>query len=298
MTETNHAPRRCASPLLIEGTQSLAGFVSRAVQASRNALGSPTSRPSELLSKKRGARQGGVCRLGPFALRAVIVLTALHGFFAPAVGVSAELLRGGRVGWARLITPSSDWAIHSDQDPKLARFIRSETSLNIDPVWYTVDPADLEHLCAYPYVYVKDLTRYSQTQDLDNLREFLRRGGFIFIDPCTAHFTASQAESFVKRHAALYARLLPGTEARLLPANHELFRCYFTVTTDDLFTPDMIRLGAQKPPNTAMYGVYQGDRIISVISVTGLECGWPQTPQRVPGCMKMIVNSYVYAMTR
>jgi hypothetical protein len=37
--------------------------------------------------------------------------------------------------------------------------------------------------------------------------------------------------------------------------------------------------------------------MVAVISMYGLECGWPQTPKRAPGCMKFILNIYIYAMT-
>lgn len=214
-----------------------------------------------------------------------------------AGAASAPKPRGGRVGWARLITPSGQWDIHSDRDPDLAEFIRKQTSLNIDPTWNAVDAGDLEKLCAYPFIYAKDLSRVMSQHDLGNIGEYLRRGGFILIDPCSA--TASfSADSFLRQHGELFSRLLPGSTVRELPDSHEIFRCYFTVTVDDLFSPDMIRAGASKPPKIGMLGVFQGDRLIAVISVSGLECGWPQTPGRTPGCMKAIVNTYVYAMTR
>jgi hypothetical protein len=206
--------------------------------------------------------------------------------------------RGGRVGWARLITSDAGWGVHSDQDPKLASFIRSQTSLNIDPIWYSVRPSDLKELCAYPFVYVKDLTRVSDPSGESNLQEYLRRGGFICVDPCTARFSAVETELFFEKHEKWFARLFPTAVIRTLPDAHEIFRCYFTVGVDDLFTPDMIRAGAVKPPQIGMRGVFEGDHLIAVISTSGLECGWPQTPQRMPGCMKLIVNAYVYAMTR
>ncbi len=228
------------------------------------------------------------------------------GIFTIALGLLATSLsaaektapRGGRVGWARLITSDSNWGIHSDQDPKLASFIRGETSLNIDPTWYSVYAAELEKLCAYPFLYVKDLTRLTDQLDRTNLQEYIKRGGFICIDPCTTHFSAYDLESFIKRHATYFAKLLPGATVRELPDNHEIFHCYFTVKVDDLFTPDVVRAGGAKPARIGMQGVFVGERMIGVISVSGLECGWPQTPGRQPGCMKMIVNSYVYAMTR
>lgn len=229
-------------------------------------------------------------------LAGIFLLFALVGVRTGAA--SAPEPRGGRVGWARLITSDSAWGLHSDQDSKLAKFIRSQTSLNIDPVWYSVEPGNLDKLCAYPFVYVKYLTLVRNPHDIENIQEYLRRGGFIFVDPCTTRFSATDTENFLRNHEEWFTRMFPESTVRELPDSHELFRCYFTVTVGDLFTPDMIRLGASKPPRIGMLGVFRGDRLIAVISVSGLECGWPQTPQRMPGCMQLIVNSYVYAMTR
>lgn len=246
--------------------------------------------PAEVFSTKCSVRPGRVSSV--FGLLSVLLIVAMT---CTTPSLCAAETRGGRVGWARLITSHPQWAIHSNQDPQLARFIRSETTLNIDPVWYTVDSSDLEKLCAYPYVYAKDLTRLTQTHDLENIREYFRRGGFLCIDPCTSGL---DLEAFRREHVAWFSRLFPKSTVRELPDTHEFFRCYFSVTVDDLFTPDMIRRGATKPSQIGMRGVFLDDRMIAVISLSGLECGWPQTPQRVPGCMKMIVNSYVYAMTR
>jgi hypothetical protein len=214
------------------------------------------------------------------------------------VSAEAEVHRGGLVGWARLATPDSAWALHSDQDPKLAEFIRSQTSLNIDPVWYTARPGELGELCTYPFIYVKDLTRLNAPDHLKNVQEYLRRGGFLCIDPCVNGFSPTKKLALIRRHADLFKTLFPDCVVRELPDSHEIYRCYFSVTVHELYTPDMIKRGATKPPNIGLRGVFLDNRMIAVISTTGLECGWPETPQRAPACMKMIVNSYIYAMTR
>ncbi|MFT3867794.1 MAG: DUF4159 domain-containing protein [Nibricoccus sp.] len=219
----------------------------------------------------------------------------LFGKESPA---DSEVHRGGLVGWARLATPDKAWALHSDQDPKLAAFIRSQTSLNIDPVWYTASPGELGELCTYPFIYVKDLTRLGAPEHLTNIQEYLRRGGFLCIDPCVNGFSPAQKLDLIRRHTDLFKKLFPDSVVRELADDHEIYRCYFSVTVHELYTPDMIKRGAKKPANIGMRGVFRGDRMIAIISITGLECGWPETPQRAPACMKMIVNSYIYAMTR
>lgn len=214
-----------------------------------------------------------------------------------ALGPPAQS-RGGRVGWGRLSTPGSQWGRHGDQDPRLARFIADQTTLNLDRVWYAVEPDTLDHLCTYPFIFAKDLLRIADPDHLKNLREYLRRGGFLCIDPCVNGFSESAKESLTQQYGDLFTRLFPDCRMRELPDDHEIYRCYFPVTVDGLYTPDLIRAGGVKPPHIGMRGVFLGDRMIAVVSITGLECGWPETPQRVPACMKMITNVYVYAMTR
>lgn len=218
----------------------------------------------------------------------------------PCVLGAPQSARGGRVSWARLITSSGQSWVHSEQDPKLASFIGSQTSLNIDPDWQYVRAGDLDKLCAFPFLYVKDLTDISGDEDLRNLREYLQRGGFICVDPCFAGSITKDEDSkaFILRHQAWFTKLVPGSTLRELPDTHEIYRCYFNVKVDDLFPRAMLNQGAQKPPRIGLQGVFLGDRMIAVVGASGLECGWPQTPQRTPGCMKMIVNMYVYAMTR
>jgi hypothetical protein len=235
-----------------------------------------------------------------FPLRrfALALLAAGVFFTATLSSVSAAEARGGRVGWARLITPDARWGLHSNQDPKLADFIGTQTSLNIDPVWYSVAPDNLDQLCAYPFIYVKELVRISDPAHLRNIQEYVKRGGFICIDPCVNGFSPERKEDLVRRNAALFKQLFPESSVRELADDHEIYRCYFPVTVDELYTPDMIRRGAVKPAHIGLRGIFLGERMIAVISIAGLECGWPETPQRVPGCMKLIVNSYIYAMTR
>jgi hypothetical protein len=202
------------------------------------------------------------------------------------------------VGWARLITANSGWALHSDQDPKLARFIGEQTTLNIDPVWYSVSAVNVTDLCAYPFIYAKDLTQVRDRQQLRNIGEYLRRGGFLCIDPCTTRWSSYTVDDFLRRHTEIFAAILPGCTVRALADDDPLYRCYFTVTIDDVFSRDMVRAGASRPAHMPAWGVYVGGRMTAVIHTSGLECGWPQTPGRVPGCEKLIVNTYVYAMTR
>lgn len=208
---------------------------------------------------------------------------------------SAAEPRGGRVAWGRMITQSAYWNFHSDRDPSLARFIRKETTLNIDPTWYAVNPSNLEQLCRIPLIYVKNLSDVRREADLQNIREYLRRGGFLCIDACSTPPRTPDMEVYFRTNRDILQRLIPGAEVRSLPETAAIYHCYFGVQRADLYPP-----GNRSSPgeHQGLYGVFDGKRMVGVISMYGLECGWPETPARQPGCMKMIVNIYVYAMTR
>jgi len=231
------------------------------------------------------------------ALYRIVCALAGLALGALAVGGADAVSRGGRVGWARLTTPGSQRGRHSDQDPRLVRFIGDQTSLNLGREWYAVAPDKIEQLCVYPFIFAKDLLSISVPAHRKNLQEYLQRGGFLCIDPCVNGFSPAEKEDLVRQYGVWFTRLFPDCSMRELPDDHEIYRCYFPVTVAELYPPDMIRAGAIKPPHIGMQGIFLGGRMIAVISITGLECGWPETPQRVPACLKMITNIYVYAMT-
>lgn len=207
----------------------------------------------------------------------------------------ANQLRADRVDWARLITPNPDWDVHGDRDPDLAQFIRDNTSLDIQRSPHSANPAQLSALCNHPFLYAKDLRWVSDTAQLTNIGEYLRRGGFLCVDACATEAVNPDMEVYLRDNSAIFKRLFPEAEIRKLPATHGIFNCYYKLSRADVYTADM---GNQaRCANYGLHGVFLGDRMVAVISMYGLECGWPQTPKRTAGCMKFILNMYIYAMT-
>jgi hypothetical protein len=224
---------------------------------------------------------------------ALFVATA--SAFVTSSLIGAVQPRGGHVDWARLITPDRDWEIHGDHDPDLADFIRQNTNLDIPSTSNSADPGNLDQLCRYPFIYAKNLTQVRKAAQLANIREYLRRGGFICIDACGASITTPDLQAYFRDHYDFFKRMFPAAEIRQLRENHGVYNCYFKVRESDIFTPDMGRHVREQ--YYGLYGVVVDHRMVAVISMDGLECGWPQTPMRTPGCMKLILNIYIYAMT-
>jgi hypothetical protein len=208
---------------------------------------------------------------------------------------AADQLRAERVDWARLVTPNKDWDAHGDRDPALAQFIRANTSLDIQRSPVPANPAYLDGLCLHPFIYAKDLRWVSDATHLTNIGEYLRRGGFMCVDACATESVNPDMEIYLRENSAIFKRIFPEAGIRKLPETHGIYSCYYKLSRADVYTTDM---GNQaRCANYGLYGVYLGDRMVAVISMYGLECGWPQTPQRTTGCMKLILNIYMYAMT-
>ncbi|MBC8094656.1 MAG: DUF4159 domain-containing protein [Akkermansiaceae bacterium] len=208
---------------------------------------------------------------------------------------AADQLRAERVVWARLVTPNQDWVIHSDRDPGLAGFIRANTSLDIWKSQYSANPAHLDQLCLHPFIYAKDLRWVRDPAQLTNISEYLRRGGFMCVDACATEEVNPDMEAYLRDNTAIFKRMFPAAEIRKLSETHGVYTCFFKLSRTDIYTPDM---GNQaRRAGYGLYGVFVEGRMVAIISMYGLQCGWPQTPMRTPGCMKFILNMYVYAMT-
>jgi hypothetical protein len=134
------------------------------------------------------------------ALLVVLTILAVAGLadFRAAAAADSAKTRGGRVSWARLATPQIQWGRHSNQDPQLASFISAQTSLNIE-VWCSVTPEKLDNLCAYPFIFAKDLVKLTDARQIENIGEYLRRGGFFCIDPCVNGYTPADKRNLIER---------------------------------------------------------------------------------------------------
>lgn len=227
-----------------------------------------------------------------------LILLAL---FAGPMAMNApagETPRGGRVGWARIVTSKESWNRHADTDGVLTRFIRSQTSLNIDPTWYAADPAKVEQLCTYPLLFTNNLADVNAAHGR-NLAEYLRRGGFLFIDACINTTVTADPDAFLQQHITLMKTIAPQAVVKELPATHEIYRQYFVMEDAPPHT-FMRNVFNQRWARHGLYGVFAEDRMVGLISVSGLQCGWAgtHTAKHAEKCMKMAVNIYVYAMTR
>jgi hypothetical protein len=221
-----------------------------------------------------------------------------------AFGAGFDPLRGDRVGWARLKTPSPQWKRHAGSDPMLTKFFRDETTLNIDLTWYVADADDLDELRRYPFLFSQGVGMITGPAGRSNLAEYIRRGGFVLVDACHDTRVTPDFDEFLRQQIAFYSAALPEAKIVPLPPTHDVYRCHFQIPDgqpphtfmNNVFNPQKARHG--------LYGVMIGSRLAGIISLCGWQCGWDhvtENPSPSPAgtdvaCMRMVVNIYIYAM--
>jgi len=218
---------------------------------------------------------------------------------AAVFGGAKDKLRGDAVGWARLKTNSPVWERHSRSDPQLMTFFREQTTLNIDRKWYAADVENLAEMCKYPVLFSQSIQMVQDENGRANLAEYMRRGGFLLVDACCNHNYNPDFDVFLQNHIAALAVILPEARVQELPASHDIYRRPFQIPNNhpphtfdsNIYNPRKARLG--------LYGVTIGSRLAGIVSLSGLQCGWDHMiapPGHDTGCMRMLVNIYIYAM--
>ncbi len=219
------------------------------------------------------------------------------GLIALARGLNE--LRGDRVGWARLKTPSQFWKRHAGSDPVLMQFFRQQTTLNIDPTWYEADVEQLPEMCKFPLLFSQGVELVQSAAGYENVAEHIRRGGFLLIDACCNPKISGDFDVFLRQQIDFLAVALPEAQVTSLPPEHDIYGCHFQIPNgrpphtfyENVYDPQKAGHG--------LYGIMIKRRMAGLISLSGLQCGWDKMtapPGHDVACMKMLVNIYIYAM--
>ncbi len=199
-------------------------------------------------------------------------------------------------GWARLATATPYWAFHRENDPLVVDFIRDEARLEIGRP-SIVRASELDDLCASRFLFTNNLAAVRDPHELLNLREYLYRGGFIYVDTCIRTDVTPSFGAYYRQHLALFTHLVPGSQVTLLPPEHPIFHAYFAVKkwatpSDGPPNDDPQWAGARE----ALYGIFDDDRMIALLSLDHLFCGWPNSANRRPMALRQIANIYGVAL--
>jgi hypothetical protein len=205
---------------------------------------------------------------------------------------SVERFRGGQFQWARLQTNGLYWNRHANAEPALLEYLRRTTVLRIDTVWHSVRATSVETLNVYPFIYTDNIT-YLTPSETGAMAEYLRRGGFLFIDACHNNTINRSIPAFRQANLKFLQGMFPNLRSEQLPPTHEVYSIYFKMRV----TPPYWR---SQDPQYPMYALFDGDHLIGIMNLTGLQCGWTgdNGADYAAECAQMMTNIYIYAMTR
>jgi hypothetical protein len=127
--------------------------------------------------------------------------------------------------FARLRYGSGNW----DADPKMPSNVLNSlveyTSIRVNPDETVLDAGSTK-LFDYPFIYLtgNKMLRFNAAER-ENLRRYLRNGGFMFVDDCNHDTDGTFAKTFENEIKAILDQ--PAEQMRKLPKDHALYNVFF-----------------------------------------------------------------------
>ncbi len=144
---------------------------------------------------------------------------------------------------------------HPEALPTLLQHLNEFTALNVRPEPLFIESFEDPVIFRHPLIYVNfaDRTDWSLSSlEVDNLKKFLERGGFIYIDAgINSEFLSGQA-SYGQFHSfadwsvsppiqEAFQQVFPENEFEPLPRSHEIFSAIYAGLPDPEVLPDTVR---------------------------------------------------------
>jgi len=203
--------------------------------------------------------------------------------------------------WANDLEPTFDSAAKAI--PNLVDALNSQTGISaqVDAHLFI----DSQELFRTPFIYLTAQEAFELTaREIENLGEYLRRGGFIFADNANPTAEYSQAEASLRR----VFRDAPRSQGvlQVIPNNHPIYHTFYDFdgppVGSELEVPDS---GGQRglenvviaQPSYNLEGVFLGDRLVAIYSDKGYVHTWARNFGNEPQ-LRFGINAVVFALTQ
>jgi hypothetical protein len=139
----------------------------------------------------------------------------------PATEFVAARWRFGANGWFGGMGWSHNYP---DSDQNLNEYIARSTRIDVEPGSYRIVELGSPEIFDYPFAYVSEPGEMDLSEaEIENLREFIGRGGFILMDDFDGSAQFANMRSQV-------LRAFPGRDLVPIDIGHGLFRQHFELT--------------------------------------------------------------------
>ena len=200
----------------------------------------------------------------------------------------SPLLAFGKAQLARLhYSGGGDWYNDSDTLPNLVVYLNKtiNTDFSIDQA--VVKPSETK-LYDYPFLFMTGHgnIKFSE-QDVENLRQYLMRGGFLYADDDYGMNEAFQRE---------IKKVFPEKDLIELPPNHEIFHCFFNFNNG---LPKIHKHDEKRPQAFAIFDDH-GRMMVLFTYESNISDGWSNAhddPTEIKEeAFKMGANIFYYLM--
>lgn len=182
-----------------------------------------------------------------------------------------------------------DWYNDQSAEINLLKFIRENTNISVDPVFYYVDLAN-DNLFLYSVIFITGHGNVNFTErEVRNLKSYLENGGFLYIDDDYG------LDEHIRREMK---KVFPDKDFIEVPFNHKIYHCHFSFPNG---LPKVHEHDGKPPQGFAIF--HNGRMCVFYTYETNLSDGWadPEVhknpPEKREAAFKMGTNIVVYALT-
>ena len=222
-------------------------------------------------------------------MQRIVSLLLLYIVWATCFAQNAELRIGRFTGGLQPYQMSYSGALQS-----LLQHVRDTTLANVVPEPVDISDFADERLLKLPFVYANFADRLDWTFSDDekrNLKAYLERGGFLFIDAgITASFLrgvhgAGQHHSYAEWDATpelkeAFKSIFPNASFQVLKRSDPLFKAFYSGLPDTSLLPDSVRSYTEQekwPDGTYSTVVLKINGRVAVMTTPIIAMGWGKT---------------------
>ena len=182
-----------------------------------------------------------------------------------------------------------DWYNDPDTLPNIAKYLNKTIQTDFSEEQTIVKPAE-NKIFDYPFIYMTGHGNISfSKRDAENLRKYLLRGGFLYADDDYG------MDSYFRREIK---KVFPEKQLIELPANHEIFHCFFDFPKG---IPKIHKHNDKRPQAFAIFDE-NGRMMLLYTYETNISDGWTTAHNDPPAirekALKMGANIFYYLMSK
>lgn len=205
---------------------------------------------------------------------------------------AAECFYWARVHFSSDTNVPDQWDISPFGDTFFLERLREQTGIQVDDSWHVARLGNLEELTKYPLLFMTADGDFScAPQEFANLKEYLRRGGFLFADDCVY---GSSGDLFFRGFKSKIEGAF-GQKMVKLPDSHPIYHCFYDIQGG---------LPYMQGQHHGGWALFLDGRMVIFLSSSDIHCGWCSasgrnwfTYQKGQDALKMGINIVIYAMT-